>query len=164
MGSAAQIGRTDPFMEAVDNGDIELVFQQTATWSEEEAKAIVESVIASKGPGSFNVVYAENDGMAAGAMAALDDAGISHGVGGDVYIIGVDANKWALRHVLNGDWNLNVQCSPFQADVILGFIQTLEAGGSLNIPADKIVINPERYFEAGNITEGDIQSYGLGDE
>jgi len=164
MGSAAQIGRTEPFMEAVEDGKIKLVYQLTASWSEETAKEIVESVIASEGPGSFNVVYAENDGMAAGAMAALQDAGISHGVGGDVAIIGVDANKWALRHVLNGEWNLNVQCSPFQADVILGFIQTLESGGTLNIPADKIVINPERIFEAGNITEADIATYGLGDE
>ena len=164
MGSAAQIGRTEPFMEAVDDGRITLVFQQTATWSEDTAKDIVESVIASQGAGSFNVVYAENDGMAQGAMIALQNAGISHGLGGDVYIIGVDANKWALRHVLNGDWNLNVQCSPFQASVIHGFISTLEAGGTLNVPPDKIVINEERYFEAGVITEADIQQYGLGDE
>ena len=162
MGSAAQIGRTEPFMEAVNDGRITLVEQQTATWSEKTAKEIVETVIA-RGD-SFNVVYAENDGMAQGAMVALQDAGISHGAGGDVYIIGVDANKWALRHVLNGDWNLNVQCSPFQAAVIHGFIQTLEDGGTLNIPGDKIVINEERYFETGVMTEADIQQYGLGDE
>ena len=43
------------------------VTQQTATWDEATAKQIVESVINSGE--KFNVVYAENDGMAKGAAA-----------------------------------------------------------------------------------------------
>jgi len=158
MGSAAQIGRTAAFDREVEAGNMIRVAQQTATWDEAEAKAIVESVINSGQ--SFNVVYAENDGMARGAVAALADAGITHGVGGDVIIIGVDANKWALRELLDGNWNLNVQCSPFQADVIHDMIQTLEGGGRLT---QKIVISDERYFDAREITQADIDRYGLGD-
>jgi len=158
MGSDAQIGRTAAFDREVEAGNMIKVVQQTATWDEAEAKSIVESVIASGD--SFNVVYAENDGMARGAVAALQDAGISHGVDGDVIIIGVDANKWALRELLAGNWNLNVQCSPFQADVIHGMIQKLESGGTLS---QKIVISEERYFDARTITEAEINQYGLGD-
>jgi len=158
MGSDAQVGRTAAFDREVAAGKMIKVAQQTATWDEAEAKSIVESVIASGEP--FNVVYAENDGMARGAVAALQDAGITHGVNGDVIIIGVDANRWALREVLSGNWNLNVQCSPFQANVIHGMIQTLEGGGTLS---QKIVISEERYFEAGVITQADIDQFGLGD-
>ena len=158
MGSDAQIGRTAAFDREVTAGNMTKVVQQTATWDEAEAKSIVEQVIASGD--SFNVVYAENDGMARGAVAALQDAGISHGVDGDVIIIGVDANKWALRELLAGNWNLNVQCSPFQADVIDGMIQKLESGGTLN---QKIVISEERYFDARTITEAEIAQFGLGD-
>jgi len=158
MGSDAQIGRTGAFDREVEAGNMVKVLQQTASWDEAEAKSIVESVIASGD--SFNVVYAENDGMARGAVAALQDAGISHGVDGDVIIIGVDANRWALRELLAGNWNLNVQCSPFQADVIHGMIQTLERGGSLN---QKIVISEERYFDARTITQAEIDQFGLGD-
>jgi len=140
MGSDAQIGRTGAFDAEVAAGRMNKVMQQTATWDEAAAKAIVESVIASGD--SFNIIYAENDGMAKGAVAALQDAGIPHGTAeGGVIIIGVDANKWALREVLAGNWNLNVQCSPFQADVIHGFIQKLEAGQSINVPANKKVIS-----------------------
>jgi len=163
MSSDAQIGRTGAFEAEVAAGRMKKVFQQSATWDENVAKEIVESVIASQGRDSFNIIYAENDGMAAGAVAALQDAGISHGVGGDVIIIGVDANKWALREVLEGNWNLDVQCSPFQADVIHGFIQQLEGGGSISVPADKKVISEERYFDAATITEAEIAQYGLGD-
>ena len=158
MGSDAQIGRTAAFDREVEAGNMIKVVQQTATWDEAAAKAIVEAVIASGD--DFNVVYAENDGMARGAVAALQDAGISHGVDGDVIIIGVDANRWALRELLAGNWNLNVQCSPFQADVIDAMISTLEAGGSIT---SKIVISEERYFDARTITQAEIDRYGLGD-
>jgi len=152
MGSDAQRGRTAAFDREVAAGNMTKVLQQTAAWSEVEAKNIVQSVINSGE--EFNVIYAENDGMAAGAVAALQEAGISHGVGGDVIIIGVDANKWALREVLAGNWNLNVQCSPFQAQVIHELIQGIRP---------IIIISEERYFEAGVITQADIDRYGLGD-
>ena len=158
MGSDAQIGRTKPLDEQFSNGTMKCVVQQTATWDEATAKQIVESVINSGE--KFNVVYAENDGMAKGAVAALDEAGITHGANGDVIVIGFDFNKWALREVLAGNWNLDVQCSPFQAQKIHEMIQTLEKGGKLS---DKIVINEERYFDCNNITQADIDTYGIGD-
>jgi len=86
MGSDAQIGRTGPLDEQFEKGAMKLVVQQTATWDEATAKQIVESVINSGE--KFNVVYAENDGMAKGAVAALDEAGITHGKNGDVVVIG----------------------------------------------------------------------------
>lgn len=157
MGSDAQIGRTNPLNEQVAAGTMELVVQQTATWDEAEAKNIVESVINSGE--EFNVIYAENDGMARGAVAALDNAGITHGVDGDVIIIGFDCNRWALEEVLAGNWNYDGQCSPFQAAVIDEMIKTLEAGGTLS---QKIVISEERGFDAATITQEDIDKYGLG--
>ena len=158
MGSDAQIGRTKPLDEQFANGTMKCVVQQTATWDEATAKQIVESVINSGE--KFNVIYAENDGMAKGAVAALDEAGITHGKNGDVVVIGFDFNKWALREVLAGNWNLDVQCSPFQAQKIHEMIQSLESGGKLS---DKIVINEDRYFDCNNITQADIDTYGIGD-
>ena len=60
----------------------------------------------------FNVIYAENDDMAKGAVAALDKANISHGVGKDVIVMGFDCNKWALEELLNQNWNYDGQCNP----------------------------------------------------
>lgn len=157
MGSDAQIGRTAALDAEFAAGTMEKVVQQTATWDEAEAKKIVESVINSGD--SFNVVYAENDGMARGAVAALDEAGITHGVDGDVIIMGFDCNKWALEEVLAGNWNYDGQCSPFQAAVIHEMIQTLEGGGSLS---EKLVISEEKGFDAATITQEDIDTYGLG--
>ncbi len=154
MGSDAQLGRTGALDQQFASGAMKKVVQQTATWDEAEAKKIVESVINSGE--DFNVVYAENDGMAKGAVAALDEAGITHGVDGKVVIMGFDCNKWALRELKNGNWNYDGQCSPFQASVIENMIK------SGKVPSKKI-ISDEKGFDAKTITSSDIDTYGLGD-
>ncbi len=158
MGSDAQIGRTAALDAEFAAGTMNMVVQQTATWDEAEAKKIVEAVINSGE--AFNVIYAENDGMAKGAVAALDAAGITHGVGKAVIVMGFDCNKWALRELLAGNWNYDGQCSPFQASVIADMIQKLEAGETLSA---KKVISEERGFDATTITQEDIDMYGLGE-
>ena len=155
MGSDAQIGRTGALDEQFASKKMNKVVQQTATWDEAEAKKIVESVINSKA--SFNVIYAENDGMAKGAVAALDDAGITHGVDGQVIVMGFDCNKWALRELLAGKWNYDGQCSPFQAQIISDIIQ-----GKKTVTSKKI-INEEKGFDAKSLTQADIDNYGLGE-
>ncbi len=158
MGSDAQLGRTGALDAEFAAGTMTEVVQQTATWDEAEAKKIVEAVINSSD--EFNVIYAENDGMAKGAVAALDEAGITHGVDGDVVVMGFDCNKWALRELLAGNWNYDGQCSPFQASVIDEMIQKIESGGSI---ANKKVISEEKGFDAATITQADIDTYGLGE-
>ncbi len=155
MGSDAQIGRTGALDAQFASGAMNLVVQQTATWDEAEAKKIVESVINSGE--DFNVIYAENDGMAKGAVAALDEAGITHGVNGKVIVMGFDCNSWALRELLAGNWNYDGQCSPFQAQIISDIIQ-----GKQSITS-KIIINEEKGFDATTITQADIDTYGLGE-
>jgi simple sugar transport system substrate-binding protein len=155
MGSDAQIGRTGALQAQFDAGKMNMVVQQTATWDEAEAKKIVESVINSGA--DFNVIYAENDGMAKGAVAALDEAGITHGVNGKVVVMGFDCNRWALRELLAGNWNYDGQCSPFQAQIISDIIQ-----GKQTVTT-KVIINEEKGFDATTITQADIDTYGLGE-
>ena len=155
MGSDAQIGRTGALDAQFNSGAMNCVVQQTATWDEAEAKKIVESVINSGA--DFNVIYAENDGMAKGAVAALDEAGITHGVNGKVIVMGFDCNRWALRELLAGNWNYDGQCSPFQAQIISDIMQ-----GKTTIDS-KVIINEEKGFDAATLTQADIDTYGLGE-
>ena len=163
MGSDAQIGRTGALDAQFEAGTMKKVVQQTATWDEAEAKKITEAAINSGE--KFNVIYAENDGMARGAVAALDEAGITHGVDKDVVVMGFDCNKWALRELEAGNWNYDGQCSPFQAQVISDMIKVLEAGGQIEGLNDlKQIISVEKGFDAREITEEDILTYGLGED
>ena len=156
MGSAAQRGRSGALDDAVANDGFELVTQQTAEWNAEKAKQIVQSVIDSGA--EFNVIYAENDDMAKGAVAALDKANISHGVGKDVIVMGFDCNKWALEELLAQNWNYDGQCNPFQAAYLDEIIKKLEAGETLD---QKVVIMEEKGFDATTITKDDVTKYGI---
>ena len=156
MGSAAQVGRSGALDDAVKNDGWKLVTQQTAEWNAEKAQQIVQSVIDSGE--KFNVIYAENDDMAKGAVAALDKANISHGVGKDVIVMGFDCNKWALEELLNQNWNYDGQCNPFQATYIDEVIKTIEGGGEV---AEKKIIMDEKGFDATTITQDDVDSYGI---
>ena len=157
MGSDAQLGRTGALDEKVNaEASWNYVAQQTADWDEATAKTITQSVIDSGK--SFNVIYAENDGMARGAVAALDAAGITHGVDGDVIVMGFDCNKWALEELLAGRWNYDGQCNPFQAETVHGIIQDLMAGKA---PAQKVIYTPEQGFDAKTITQADVDNFGI---
>ena len=157
MGSAAQKGRSGALDDAVAaNDNWSIVTQQTAEWNAEKAEQIVKSIIDAKE--DFNVIYAENDDMAKGAVAALDKANISHGVDGDVIIMGFDCNKWALEELLNKNWNYDGQCNPFQASYIDDIIKKLEAGEKLS---EKVIIMDEKGFDASTITADDVAKYGI---
>ncbi len=157
MGSAAQQGRTGALDTKVAADDSwTLVTQQTAEWNSEKAQQIVQSVIDSGT--SFNVIYAENDDMAKGAVAALDKANISHGVGKDVIVMGFDCNKWALQELLDQNWNYDGQCNPFQASYIDEVIKKVESGEELT---EKTIIMDEVGFDATTITAEDVEKYGI---
>ena len=156
MGSAAQQGRSGALDEAVASDGWTLVTQQTAEWNAEKAQQIVQSVIDSGE--SFNVIYAENDDMAKGAVAALDKANISHGVGKDVIVMGFDCNKWALEELKAGNWNYDGQCNPFQASYIDDIIKKLENGETIS---EKTIIMDEKGFDATTITQEDVDNYGI---
>ena len=163
LGSAAQIGRSDPLSEkcaATDNWDIVAEGTGGDSWDENEARKIAEAAI--NGGIEFNIVYAENDGMARGVVAALDAAGKTHGVNGDIIIMGFDCNKWALEKLLNGEWNYDGQCSPFQAVAIDEMIKKLEAGEAIEgLNELNQIISVEKGFDATTITQEDIDAYGL---
>ena len=156
IGSAAQKGRSGALNDTAKSLGWNIVTQQTGEWSAEKAQQIVQAVIDSGK--KFNVIYAENDDMAKGAVAALDKANISHGVGKDVIIMGYDCNKWALQELLAKSWNYDGQCNPFQASYIRDIIKQLEDGKTLS---QKVIIMDEKGFDATTITQADVDKYGI---
>ena len=156
MGSAAQKGRSGALADTADKEGWNIVTEQTAEWNAVKAQQIVQSVIDSGE--KFNVIYAENDDMAKGAVAALDKANISHGVGKDVVVMGFDCNQWALTELLNQNWNYDGQCNPFQASYIADVIEKLEKGEKIS---EKTIIMDEKGFDATTIKQADVDQYGI---
>ena len=165
LGSAAQIGRSGALTDKIAADDKWTMVREGTggdSWDPEEARKIAEAAI--DAGIEFNIVYAENDGMADGVVAALDAKKITHGVNGDVKIMGFDCNKWALEKLQAGEWNYDGQCSPFQAAKIDEMIKALEGGEDLSafgLNELNQVISEEKGFDATTITQEDIDNYGL---
>jgi len=158
LGSAAEVGRSAPFLAAAKEGKINIVADGTGgdSWSPALARKVVEAAIAAGK--NFNVIYGENDGLAQGAVQALDAAGITHGKGGKVIIMANDFNRWALRNVQAGYWNFDQQTKPRQAAEISGWIKDQLAGKQ--VPTG-IIYQKEIWVDTANITDAIINSQGI---
>ena len=82
---------------------IEVVDQQTANWSRDEAQDLMTNWLSSGE--EFHAVIANNDEMAIGAIQAMKAAGIDMA---DVQVGGVDATADALAAMASGDLDVTV--------------------------------------------------------
>ncbi len=148
VGASAAIGRTNGFNKiAEQHAEWKILDSQSGDFTQAGGQQVMESYLKSYA-GQFNVVVCQNDNEAYGAMDAMDAAGVTYGVNGDVIIISFDATKEGLTRTLDGRINCNVECNPLQAAGVQDIIAKIEAGEE--IPAVTIV--PDSAFVAPGIT------------
>jgi len=130
VGASAAIGRTNGFNSVVDaNDNMKILDSQSGDFTQTGGQEVMESFIKSY-KGQFNVVACQNDNEAYGAMDAMDAAGITYGVGGDVILISYDAVHDGLKYTLDGKFNCDVECNPIQAQTVEGVVKAILAGES----------------------------------
>lgn len=128
VGASATLGRTEGFNEvAATHSEWKILDSQSGDFTQSGGQEVMESFIKSY-EGQFNVVVCQNDNEAYGAMDAMDAAGITYGVDGDVVLISFDATHDGLQYTLDGKINCNVECNPIQAAVVAEVIQKMQAG------------------------------------
>jgi inositol transport system substrate-binding protein len=94
MGSDAQIGRTKGYENVLKKyPGIKVAYQQTANWRTDEALKLVENWLQTGV--KLDAIVANNDGMALGALKAVEDAKM----GGKIKVYGLDATPDALAAV-----------------------------------------------------------------
>jgi inositol transport system substrate-binding protein len=97
LGSDAQIGRTDGYYEVLKSyPDITVAFEQTANWTTDEALALTENWLQTGT--ELSAIVANNDGMALGALKAVEDAQMLD----SIKVYGLDATPDALAAVKDG--------------------------------------------------------------
>ena len=135
-GSDAQVGRTEGNLAALkDYPWMEVVGQQTGNFTRAEGQALMESWL--KSVDKIDVLIAQNDDMALGAIDAIKAAGLVPGK--DIIIVGCDSVKAAFEAIVAGDMNATIECNPLYGPFVVDCIEKLEAGETF----DKTVIHPE---------------------
>lgn len=147
VGASATLGRTEGFNNiAAQHSEWEILDSQSGDFTQAGGQEVMESFI--KSYSDFNVVVCQNDNEAYGAMDAMDAAGITYGVDGDVIIISFDATHDGLQYTLDGKINCNVECNPLQAGFAADVIRKLQAGEAI----DAQTIVTDEAFVAPGIT------------
>ena len=135
-GSDAQVGRTEGNLAALkDYPWMEVVGQQTGNFTRAEGQALMESWL--KSIDQIDVLIAQNDDMALGAIDAIKAAGKVPGK--DIIIVGCDSVKAAFEAIVAGDMNATIECTPLYGPFVVKAIEDLEAG----VEYDKTVVHPE---------------------
>lgn len=153
IGSSAQIGRTeglDAGLAAHENW--QLIFRGPGDFTQAKGQELMESVL--KDGAEFDVIYAENDNMAYGAIDALKKAGLTPGK--DVTLIAFDSSSTALRLILSGEISLDVECNPLHGPRVRAIIEQLERGET----PPKFTYVEETAFDREKLTEALINSRG----
>jgi ribose transport system substrate-binding protein len=108
LGNTAAIDRYKGLQEALaENPNIEVVADDTANWATDEALTLVETWL-SQHP-DVKGIWCANDNMAAGALQALDAAGLK----GKVSVVGIDANTDIVKEVANGNVTATVSSNGY---------------------------------------------------
>lgn len=103
-GVSAEVNRHTGAQQIIDEKlwEIEIVSEKVCNWSREEAMSAMENIVTSDM--EFNIVFAENDEMAVGALYALDGSSMDYVIGG------IDAIPDAVQAVAEG----KMSCTFFQ--------------------------------------------------
>lgn len=127
MGSSAQIGRTDGFAEKMAaHPNWKMLDKQSGDFTQEKGQEVMEAFL--KSYPDIDVVIAENDNMAFGAIKAIKAAGKTCGPNGDIIIISFDGVKAAFEAMIEGDIDAVVECNPLHGPRVESIIKALEAG------------------------------------
>ena len=144
LGSTAQKGRSQALTDAAPTNGWTIAYQQTGEFTQAKGQEVMESFLQQKK--DFNVVYAENDDMAYGAIDAMNKAGI------DVkskIVISFDGNKSAVQMVIDGYIDVIAECTPLIAPQIGALIKKVLAGETV----DKVQYSDEGVIDSTNAAD-----------
>ncbi|MBC7632863.1 ABC transporter substrate-binding protein [Aeromicrobium sp.] len=132
--------RTKGFVDQIkaEAPGIEIVAQQTGEFARDKGQQVTEQLLQSNS--DITAIYAENDEMGLGALAAIQGAGKEPGK--DVQIYSIDGTKNAVTEVVNGTYNGVVESNPRFGPLAF---QTLEEFLSGKPVSDDIVISDREY-------------------
>ncbi len=152
-GSAPARDRNKGFIDEISkHPDMKVIASQDANFNRAEGQKVMENIIQAKGR-EITAVYAHNDEMALGAIAALKAAGMNPGK--DVLVISIDGQKSALQAIIAGEMNATVECNPRFGPIAFDTLEKHLRGEKL--PAQ--IINEDRFFDASNAAQFVNEAY-----
>lgn len=125
IGSSAQVGRTQGFANIMaEHPNWKMLDMKSGDFTQSKGQEVMEHFL--ENYDNIDVVIAENDNMAFGAIDAIKAAGLDPA--DDIIIVSFDAVRAAFEAMIAGDLNVSVECNPLHGPRVAEIIQKLENG------------------------------------
>jgi ribose transport system substrate-binding protein len=146
VGSSPAIDRKKGFDDEIKNyPNMQIVASQTGDFARDKGRQVAETLL--QAHPDVTAIYAHNDEMAMGAIAALEAAGKVPGQ--DVIVVSIDGTKDAAQAILDGKMGATSECSPKFGPK--AFETMLAYANGETFPPK--IVNPDRFFDATNVAE-----------
>lgn len=124
---------------------MQIVASQSGDFNRDEGRKVMETLLQANP--EVNAVYAHNDEMALGAIAAIEAAGRVPGE--DIILVSIDGSNDALQAIADGKLGASVESSPFFGPIAFDTMEKYANGESL---PDWVVVE-DRFFDSSNAEE-----------
>ena len=145
VGSSVAIRRQEGFKDAMaaakDASKYNILASQTGEFTRQKGQEVMESFLKSDRD-KIDILFAQNDDMALGAIQAIEAAGLKPGK--DITIISIDGVKGMFQAMIEGKSNCTVECNPLQGPLLMETAKKILAGEKV----EKLVYVDEGIFPA----------------
>jgi len=142
-GSSPANDRKKGFDEAINAaGGFTILASQSGDFARDKGRQVAESLL--QAHPETDIIYAHNDEMAMGAIAALEAAGKVPGK--DVIVLSIDGGKEAVQAVVDGKINAVVECNPRFGPKAFETLARYAKGEAI----EPWVINTDKFYDSSN--------------
>jgi len=151
-GSSPANDRKKGFDDAIKGqAGMTILASQTGQFNRDQGRQVMQTLLTAHP--DVTAVYAHNDEMAIGAIAALEAAGKQPGK--DVIVVSIDGEKDGLQAIVDGKLGATCECNPRFGPKAFDTLVSYANGEQI---APKI-INPDNFYDETNAKENVANSY-----
>jgi galactofuranose transport system substrate-binding protein len=145
-GASPAIDRKKGFDEAIKAcPGMQVIVSQDGDFTRVKGRSVAQTLLQSHP--DANAIYAHNDEMAIGAIAAIKAAGKT--AGKDIKLVSIDGEKDALSAIQKGELYTSVECSPRFGPKAFDTMEQYASGKATPVA----LINTDRVFDSKNAAQ-----------
>jgi ABC-type sugar transport system substrate-binding protein len=151
-GSSPANDRKKGFDEVIaKNPGLKIVASQSGDFARDKGRQVAESLL--QAHPEATAIFAHNDEMAIGAIAAIEAAGKKPGK--DIIVVSIDGEKDALQAIVDGKLYATVECNPKFGPKAYSTAIAYSKGEKIA----PVTTNVDRYYDAKNAAASIADSY-----
>lgn len=129
VGSSAEVGRTQGVEEMLNTaGNFKFVYKDTGNFNRDGGIENMKKILKKKL--DIDILIAENDDMALGAIQVMEENGIKPGK--DIVIVSFDGIHDAFQAMVDGKINCVMECNPLTGKLLASAVQTVMNGDPIS--------------------------------